>query len=49
MLDLGVTRSDATYDVVHGWRGRFYRLGAHLDRFAASCAGCGSTPATTAP
>jgi branched-chain amino acid aminotransferase len=24
--------------VVHVWRGRFYRLDAHLDRFAASCA-----------
>lgn len=38
VLDLGVTRSDATYDVVHVWRGRFYRLADHLDRFAASCA-----------
>jgi branched-chain amino acid aminotransferase len=37
VLDLGVTRSDATYDVVHVWRGRFYRLADHLDRFAASC------------
>jgi branched-chain amino acid aminotransferase len=36
VLDLGVTRSDCTYDVVHVWRGRFYRLDAHLDRFAAS-------------
>ena len=36
VLDLGVTRSDATYDVVHVWGGRFYRLDAHLDRFAAS-------------
>jgi len=46
-LDLGVTRSDCTYDVVHVWGGRFYRLGDHLDRFAASMArlrldpGCG--------
>ena len=38
VLDLGVTRSDCTYDVVHVWQGRFYRLGAHLDRFAASMA-----------
>jgi branched-chain amino acid aminotransferase len=38
VLDLGVTRSDAAYDVVHVWRGRFYRLDAHLDRFSASCA-----------
>ena len=36
VLDLGVTRSDCTYDVVHVWRGRFYRLDAHLDRFSAS-------------
>jgi branched-chain amino acid aminotransferase len=38
VLDLGVTRSDCTYDVVHVWQGRFYRLDAHLDRFAASLA-----------
>jgi branched-chain amino acid aminotransferase len=38
VLDLGVTRSDCTYDVVHVWRGRFYRLDAHLDRFGASMA-----------
>jgi branched-chain amino acid aminotransferase len=36
VLDLGVTRSDAAYDVVHVWEGRFYRLDDHLDRFAAS-------------
>ena len=38
VLDLGVTRSDSTYDVVHVWDGRFFRLEAHLDRFAASLA-----------
>jgi branched-chain amino acid aminotransferase len=38
VLDLGVTRSDGTYDVVHVWDGRFYRLDLHLDRFAASLA-----------
>jgi len=38
VLDLGVTRSDATYDVVHVWQRRFYRLDDHLDRFAASLA-----------
>ena len=38
VLDLGVTRSDGAYDVVHVWRGRFYRLDAHLDRFSASMA-----------
>jgi branched-subunit amino acid aminotransferase/4-amino-4-deoxychorismate lyase len=36
VLDLGVTRSDCTYDVVHVWRGPFYRPDAHLDRFAHS-------------
>jgi branched-chain amino acid aminotransferase len=36
VLDLGVTRSDCTYDVVHVWEGRFFRLDAHLDRFAAN-------------
>ena len=36
VLDLGVTRSDCTYDVVHVWDGRFFRLEDHLDRFAAS-------------
>ena len=38
VLDLGVTRSDCTYDVAHVRRGRFYRLNAHLDRFTASMA-----------
>lgn len=38
VLDLGVTRSDCTYDVVHAWHGRFYRLTDHLDRFAANMA-----------
>jgi branched-chain amino acid aminotransferase len=38
VLDLGITRSDCTYDVVHVWRGRFYRLHDHLDRFLASMA-----------
>ncbi len=36
ILDWGFLRSDATYDVVHVWRGRFFRLDAHLDRFAQS-------------
>src|SRR4029450_8532540 len=36
VLDLGVTRSDCTYDVVHVWEGRFYRLDAPPGRFAAS-------------
>lgn len=36
ILDWGFLRSDATYDVVHVWRRRFFRLDAHLDRFLAS-------------
>jgi branched-chain amino acid aminotransferase len=36
VLDWGFLRSDATYDVVHVWRGRFFRLDKHLDRFQAS-------------
>ncbi len=36
VLDWGFLRSDATYDVVHVWKGRFFRLDAHIDRFMAS-------------
>jgi branched-chain amino acid aminotransferase len=39
VLDWGFLRSDATYDVVHVWDGRFFRLDAHLDRFLASVEG----------
>lgn len=38
VLDWGLLRSDATYDVVHVWQGRFFRLEAHLDRFLHSMA-----------
>ncbi len=33
ILDWGFLRSDATYDVVHVWDGRFFRLDRHLERF----------------
>ena len=33
VLDWGFLHSDATYDVVHVWKGRFFRLDAHLERF----------------
>ena len=33
ILDWGFLRSDATYDVAHAWRGSFFRLEDHLDRF----------------
>ncbi|MBV9812101.1 MAG: aminotransferase class IV [Acetobacteraceae bacterium] len=37
--DFGLTHADATYDVLHTWKGGFFRLDDHLDRFAASCRG----------
>lgn len=37
--DLGLMYADMTYDVVHSWRGGFFRLDDHLDRFMSSCAG----------
>src|SRR5689334_22077291 len=33
ILDLGFLRSDATYDVVAVWKGKFFRIDKHLDRF----------------
>lgn len=33
VLDWGFLRSDATYDVVHVWERRFFRLDLHVDRF----------------
>lgn len=37
LLDWGFTRSDVTYDVVHVWKGSFFRLDDHLERFTRSC------------
>jgi branched-chain amino acid aminotransferase len=36
VLDWGFLHSDATYDVAHAWRGRFFRIEDYLDRFHAS-------------
>lgn len=36
VIDMAVTKGDSTYDVVHVWKGRFYRLDDHLDRFHAN-------------
>lgn len=36
VTDWGFTRSDVVYDVVHVFRGGFFRLDDHLDRFARS-------------
>lgn len=33
ITDWGFLRSDATYDVAHVWRGRFFRLDDHIARF----------------
>lgn len=33
IMDWGFLHSDATYDVAHVWRGAFFRLEDHLDRF----------------
>lgn len=36
VLDWGFLHSDATYDVAHVWRGRFFRIEDYLDRFHRS-------------
>lgn len=36
VLDWGFLHSDATYDTVHVWNGRFFRLDLHIERFFAS-------------
>jgi branched-chain amino acid aminotransferase len=38
VLDWGFLHSDATYDVAHCWRGRFFRIDDYLDRFHDSMA-----------
>jgi branched-chain amino acid aminotransferase len=38
VLDWGFLRSDATYDVAHVWKGRFFRVQDHIDRFFQSAA-----------
>lgn len=39
ITDWGFLRSDVTYDVVHVWKGSFFRLDDHIRRFQASMAG----------
>lgn len=39
ITDWGFTHSDVTYDVVHVWKGKFFRLDDHIARFQASMAG----------
>ena len=38
VLDWGFLHSDATYDVVHVWNDRFFRLDTHIERFVRSAA-----------
>ena len=33
ILDWGFLRSDATYDVAHVWKNKFFRIDDHIDRF----------------
>lgn len=39
VFDLGFSRSDAVYDVASTWKGLFFRLDDHVDRFLRSCDG----------
>jgi branched-chain amino acid aminotransferase len=39
IFDYGFTWSDCVYDVTSVWRGWFFKLDEHLDRFERSCAG----------
>ncbi len=39
VTDWGFVRSDVTYDVVHVWKGSFFRLDDHIERFLRSVAG----------
>jgi len=45
--DFGLTHADMTYDVVHTWKGGFFRLDDHLDRFEKSLAGMRLHPGMT--
>ena len=40
VTDWGLTHSDITYDVVHAWDGRFFRLDDYLARFENSLVKC---------
>jgi branched-chain amino acid aminotransferase len=39
VFDPGFTHSDVVYDVVSAWKGMFFRLDEHIERFLVSCAG----------
>ncbi len=39
VFDPGFVHSDVVYDVTSTWKGRFFRLDDHVERFAESCRG----------
>lgn len=39
VFDPGFTHSDVVYDVVSVWKGHFFRLEEHIERFLVSCTG----------
>lgn len=39
IIDRGFFRSDVTYDALHVWKGRIFRMQDHISRFRASIAG----------
>ncbi len=39
IFDLGFTKSDVVYDVTSVWKGLFFRIDDHIERFMRSCAG----------
>ena len=41
IFDLGFTKSDVVYDVTSVWKGLFFRIDDHIERFLASCEGVG--------
>lgn len=43
-METGFVRSDATYDVVAVWRGRFFRIDDHLERLERGCERIRLTP-----
>ena len=43
VFDPGFTHSDVVYDVVSAWKGMFFRMDEHIERFLVSCAGVNLT------
>ncbi len=47
LVDMGFLHSDVTYDVVSVWKGSFFRLNEHMNRFEKSYQGLGFKPPYT--